>query len=59
MAKKENEKAAYMISSGNVVDPTRMAEYLAGAIPLFNKAGAVEVAFGQEKDINIVLLEKT
>lgn len=53
----KKEKAAYMISSGNIADPTRMAEYLERAVPLFKKAGAVEVAFGIDKAKNIVVLE--
>lgn len=53
----ENIKAAYMITSGNIVDPSRMGEYLANAVPLFNKAGAIEVAFGIDKAESIVVLE--
>jgi len=51
------EKAAYMISSGNITDPARMPEYLTGVKPLFLKAGAVEVAFGIDSAKNIDLLE--
>ena len=57
MEKKEKEKPAYMITSGNIVDPSRMPEYLAGAAPLFEKAGAEEVAFGHVDANNIALLE--
>jgi uncharacterized protein (DUF1330 family) len=54
---KNRAKAAYMITSGNITDPPRMAEYLERAVPLFKKAGAVEVAFGHENAKNIALLE--
>jgi len=57
MEKKEKRKPAYMITSGVVVDPSRMPEYLAGAAPLFDKAGAVEVAFGHQSNNTINLLE--
>jgi uncharacterized protein (DUF1330 family) len=53
----KTEKAAYMITSGNITDPARMPEYLAGAIPLFLKAGAAEVAFGIDSAENIEILE--
>jgi uncharacterized protein (DUF1330 family) len=53
----KTEKAAYMITSGNITDPTRMAKYLSDAKPLFLKAGAVEVAFGIDSAKNIDLLE--
>lgn len=53
----KNIKAAYMITSGNIVDPSRMGEYLANAVPLFDKAGAVEVAFGMDKANSITVLE--
>jgi uncharacterized protein (DUF1330 family) len=56
MDKTEKTKAAYMITSGNITDPARMAEYLERAIPLFKKAGAEEVAFGHESANNIALL---
>jgi uncharacterized protein (DUF1330 family) len=57
MGKTEKPKAAYMITSGNITDPARMAEYLERAVPLFKKAGAAEVAFGHENAKNIALLE--
>jgi len=57
MEKKEKEKPAYMITSGTIVDPKRMEEYLAGAGPLFKEAGAEEIAFGHENANNIALLE--
>ena len=57
MEKKENLRPAYMITSGNVVDPDRMAIYLENTIPSFIEAGAEEVAFGHEKANNIMLLE--
>jgi len=57
MAKKENVKAAYMITCGNIVVPEKMGEYQALAGPLFDKAGAEEVAFGVDKAENIALLE--
>jgi len=53
----KKEKTAYMITSGVVVDPSRMPEYLEGAAPLFDKAGAEELAFGHENAKNIDLLE--
>jgi uncharacterized protein (DUF1330 family) len=57
MEKNEKKKPAYMITSGNIVDPERMGEYLANAVPLFDKAGAVEVAFGHQSNNTINLLE--
>jgi uncharacterized protein (DUF1330 family) len=57
MSKTEKTKAAYMITSGNITDPTKMAEYLEHAKPLFLKAGAEEVAFGIDRAENIDLLE--
>jgi uncharacterized protein (DUF1330 family) len=57
MEKTNRAKAAYMITSGNITDPSRMAEYLEKALPLFKKAGAAEVAFGHENAKNIALLE--
>lgn len=53
------EKKAYMITSGTIIDPTRMAEYLENAVPLFKKAGAIELAFGMDKLKNIAVLEGT
>jgi uncharacterized protein (DUF1330 family) len=53
----KKEKAAYMISSGNIVDPTRMPEYIERSKPLFDKAGAEELAFGIDKAESIALLE--
>jgi len=53
----QKEKAAYMITSGIVVDQEKMAEYIAVSVPLFKKAGAEEVAFGHQNANNIVLLE--
>jgi uncharacterized protein (DUF1330 family) len=53
----KKEKAAYMITSGNIADPTRMAEYLSDAKPLFLKAGAAEVAFGIDSAKSIDFLE--
>jgi uncharacterized protein (DUF1330 family) len=57
MEKTESLRPAYMITSGNIVDPERMAIYLENSIPLFIEAGAEEVAFGHEKANNILLLE--
>lgn len=54
---KNTEKAAYMITSGNIIDPSRMPEYLEGANPLFAQAGAEEVAFGHQDAKSITLLE--
>jgi uncharacterized protein (DUF1330 family) len=53
----KTEKAAYMITSGVIADMERMKEYLAGAKPLFLRAGAEEVAFGHQDAKGITLLE--
>ncbi len=53
----QKEKAAYLITSGTIVDQVRMAEYIERSVPLFEKAGAEELAFGHQSANNIVLLE--
>ena len=57
MDKTEKTKPAYMITSGDITDPARMGEYVERAAPLFEKAGAEELAFGHESANNITLLE--
>ena len=57
MENEEIVKAGYMITSGVIVAPERMAEYLKNAGPLFDKANAEELAFGHEAAKNIMLLE--
>ena len=52
-------KAAYMITSGVVTDPDKMAKYLEMSAPLFEKAGAEELAFGHENNDTIAHLEGT
>lgn len=55
----KKEKKAYMITSGVVTNPAKMAKYLEMSAPLFEKAGAEELAFGHEDAKNIPLLEGT
>lgn len=57
MEKREKAKPAYMITSGVVTDPGKMAKYLEMSAPLFEKAGAEELAYGHENNDSIALLE--
>lgn len=55
----KKEKAAYMITSGVVTAPEKMAKYLEMSAPLFANAGAEELAFGHNDAKNIPVLEGT
>lgn len=56
-ASDQDEKPAYLITSGNVVAPEKMPAYLEASTPLFKAAGSEEIAFGKLSDNNIQLLE--
>jgi uncharacterized protein (DUF1330 family) len=51
------EKPAYMITSGDVVDPAGMPAYLEASAPLFKAAGSEEIAFGHMSNNDIQVLE--
>jgi len=50
-------KPAYMISSGDVVDPEKMPAYIEASGPLFKAAGSEEIAFGHVSQDGIKVLE--
>jgi uncharacterized protein (DUF1330 family) len=56
-ASDQDEKPAYLITSGNVVAPEKMPAYLEASAPLFKAAGSEEIAFGKLSDHGIHLLE--
>jgi len=42
----ESNKSAYMIISGNVIEPDKMGPYIKAAGPLFAAAGIEQIALG-------------